>query len=286
MKFINYFGLLIMALMLGACVSMKESTAVNHNGFEQGISVVHGLPKILPGKSSPIPGVPYVFILPDSAATLLVPIPFVGDAVVNQMHQSTSNAYKNKFTAADPYEYALKSLQKTSFYKAENATYKLYPYAVIQQGYDDIYRVSLVYHVEGPNWVGRYLYHLPTTYPKAQFVNTPPSEIKSLQTELSAGADELSNLLKRDEAGELAPHGKKATLGSLFIVGGRIAGVVSPDVLAYPNIDIIEGANDYVIARSAGDMKTDGQSGGMLFGVHYFHRNQLHTYKVTAEGNK
>lgn len=286
MRFINVCGLLLVILSLHACISMKESTAVKSNGFEQGISVVHELPKTLPGGSSPIPGVPYLFILPDSAATLLVPIPFIGDAVVNQIHQSTSNAYKNKFSAADPYDYAVKSLQKTPFYKAETAPYKLYPYVVIQQGYDDVYRASLVYHVEGPNWVGRYLYHLPTTYPKAQFANTPPSEIKSLQQDLSAGADELSDLLKRDDMGQLAPHGEKAKLGSLFIVSSKISGLVSPEVLAYPNIDIIEEDNDHVIARIAGDMKTDGQSGGMMFGIHYFHKNQLHTYKVTAEDKK
>lgn len=286
MRSIRLLGLLFVAMSLSACISMKESTAVKQNGFEQGISVVHSLPKSIPGKSSPIPGIPYVFILPDSAATLLVPIPFVGDAVVGQLHQSTSNSYKNKFAAADPYDYALKSLQQTSFYKAENATYKLYPYVVIQQGFDDVYRASFVYHIEGPNWVGRYLYHLPTTYPKAEFANTPPAEIKSLQQDLQVGADQLTMLLKRDEAGELVPHGKKATLGSLFIVSSRIVGLVSPDVLAYPNIDILDEGNDYLIARSAGDITSDGQSGGLLFGVHYFHKNQLHTYKVTAEGNK
>ncbi len=286
MRLIKLSSLLLTVMFLGACISMKKSTSVQQDGFEQGIAVIHSLPKTIPGGSSPIPGIPYVFILPDSAATLLVPIPFVGDAVMNQMHKSTSNSYKNKFTAADPYDYALKNLQKTPFYKAENATYKLYPYVVIQQGFDDIYRASLVYHIEGPNWVGRYLYHLPTTYPKAEFANTPPAEIKSLQQDLQTGAEQLTTLLKRDEAGELVSHGKKATLGSLFIVGSKIGGLVSPDVLAYPNIDILEEGSDYLIVRSAGDIRSDGQSGGLLFGVHYFHKNQLHTYKVTAEGNK
>lgn len=286
MKLFSLVSLFVVALSLSACISMKESTSVKQNGFEQGISIIHGLPKAIPGKASPIPGIPYVFILPESAATLLVPIPFVGDAVVDKLHQNTSNSYKNKFTAADPYDYALKSLQRTSFYKAENAVYKLYPYVIIQQGFDDVYRVSLVYHIEGPDWVGRYFYHLPTTYPKAEFVNTPPAEIKSLQQELAAGADQLADLLKRDEAEELVPHGKKATLGSLFLVGNRVGGVASPNIMAYPGVNIIDDTGDRVIARIAGDIKEDGQSGGMLFGVHYFHKSQLHTYKVTAEDNK
>ncbi|HSX50433.1 MAG TPA: hypothetical protein VLF09_05725 [Cellvibrio sp.] len=277
---------LLLVMSLTACVSMKESTAVASRGFEQGISVVHELPKNLPGGVSPVPGVPYVFILPDSAATLLVPVPFIGEAVVGQLHQSTTNTYKNKFTSADPYYYAFDSLQKTPFYKPNNAPYKLYPYVVIQEGFDNVYRASLVYHIEGPNWVGRYLYHLPTTYPKSQFAKTPPSEIKSLQQDLSAGADKLSELLTRDDEGDLVAHGKKAKLGSLFLVSGKIAGLVSPDVLAYPNIDIIEESSDHVIARIAGDIKTDGQSGGMMFGIHYFHKNQLHTYTVTAEDKK
>ncbi len=199
------------------------------------------------------------------------------------MHQHTSASYKDKFTAADPYDYAVKSLQKTTFYRPENAAYKLYPYVVVQEGFDNVYRVSLVYHLEGKNWVGRYLYHLPTTYPKKEFVNTPPAEIQSLQKELAEGADTLVTLLQRDEAGTLVSNGKKASLGSLFIVGSKISGLVSPTVLAYPNTEIVDEGQDYVIARGAGDIKSDGQSGGMLFGVHYFHKNQLHTYKVKTK---
>ncbi len=266
------------------CVSIKPSTPVKQSGLEQGVAVVRDLPKkLLPGRSTLIPDSRYVFILPDSAATLLVPVPFIGEAVVDQIHQHATDAYKNKFTAADPYDYAVRSLKGTSFYKSENAAYKLHPYVVVQEGFDNIYRVSLVYHLEGNNWVGRYIYHLPTTYPKSVFVTTPPTEIQSLQKELAEGADTLLKLLQRDQAGTLMANGKKATVGSLFIVGSRISGLVSPTVLAYPNTDIVDEGTDFVIVRGAGDIKSDGQSGGMLFGIHYFHKNQLHTYKVTSK---
>lgn len=282
MKYIKISSLLVITMSLAACIAIKPSTPVSQNGFERGITVVHQLPKTLPGESLPIPGIPYVFLLPDAAALMLVPVPFVGDVVQDQLHKNAAAAYKNKFTNADPYDYALKSLQKTTFYKAADGAYTLYPYVIVQQGFDDVYRASLVYHIEGANWVGRYLYHLPTTYPKAEFVNTPPSEILSLQQELAAGAEQLTDLLKRDEVGNLTSKGK-ATIGSLFIVSERIAGLMSPTVLAYPGTGIVEEGNDYVIARIAGDMKTDGKSGGMLFGVHYFHKNQLHTYKITTQ---
>ena len=278
MKLLMSIATLIMVTFFTGCMSIKPSTPVKQNGLEQGVAVMRDLPKkLLPGRSTLVPDSRYVFILPDSAATLLVPVPFIGEAVVDQVHQHTSASYKDKFTAADPYDYAVKSLQKTSLYRPENAAYKLYPYVVVQEGFDNVYRVSLVYHLEGNNWVGRYLYHLPTTYPKKEFVNTPPAEIKSLQKELAEGADTLLTLLQRDEAGTLVSNGKKASLGSLFIVGSKISGLVSPTVLAYPNTEIIDEGQDYVIARGAGDIKSDGQSGGMLFGVHYFHKNQLHT---------
>lgn len=286
MKLMTLCGVLLMALGLSACISNKESTAVKQSGYEQGIQVVHQLPKAIPGRSSPIPGISYVFVFPESVATELVPVPFIGEVVEDKLHQSASSAYKDKFTDADPYQYALASLQKTTFYKAENAAYKLYPYVIIQQGFDDIYRASLVFHIEGDNWTGRYFYHLPTTYPKADFINTPPSEIKSLQQELAAGAEQLVNLLKRDEAGTLPAHGNKATVGSLFLVSGRISGLVSPTIMAYPNVDIVEDSNDHVIARIAGNIKGDGQTGGLLFGVHYFYKNQLHTYKPKSETGK
>jgi hypothetical protein len=274
----------VMVTFISGCVSVKPSTPVKQNGLEQGIAVMRDLPKkLLPGRSTLVPDSRYVFILPDSAATLLVPVPFIGDAVVDQVHQHTSASYKDKFTTADPYNYAVKSLQSTTLYRPENAAYKLYPYVVVQEGFDNVYRISLVYHLEGNNWIGRYLYHLPTTYPKVQFVNTPPTEIQSLQKELAEGADKLLTLMQRDETGTLIGNGKKATLGSLFIVGSKISGLVSPTILAYPNTDIVDEGSDYVVARGAGDIKSDGQSGAMLFGVHYFHKNQLHTYKVTTE---
>lgn len=284
MKFLMSIATLILVTFFAGCVSIKPSTPVKQNGLEQGVAVMRDLPKkLLPGRSTLVPDSRYVFILPDSAATLLVPVPFIGDAVVDQVHQHTSASYKDKFTAADPYDYAVKSLQKTTLYRPENAAYKLYPYVVVQEGFDNVYRVSLVYHLEGNNWVGRYLYHLPTIYPKAQFVNTPPTEIQSLQKELAEGADILLTLMQKDETGTLVSNGKKASLGSLFIVGSKISGLVSPTVLAYPNTEIVDEGPDYVIARGAGDIKADGQSGGMLFGVHYFHKNQLHTYKVTTK---
>jgi len=284
MKLPISLAMLIIATLFTGCVSVKQSTPVKQNGLEQGVAVAHDLPKkLLPGRATLVPDSRYVFILPDSATTLLVPVPFIGEAVVDQVHQHTSASYKDKFAAADPYDYAVKSLQGTSLYKSETpAAYKLYPYVVVQEGFDNVYRVSLVYHLEGNNWVGRYLYHLPTTYPKSEFVNTPPSEIQSLQKELAEGSDVLLKLMQRDDSGLLVSNGKKATLGSLFIVGSRISGLVSPTVLAYPKTEIVEEGQDYVIARGAGDIKSDGQSGGLLFGVHYFHKNQLHTYKVTS----
>lgn len=284
MKLPIAIAMVIMVTFFAGCVSYKKSTPVQQNSLEQGVDVMHGLPKkILPGKTTIVPDSRYVFILPDSAATLLIPVPFVGDAIVDQVHQHTSNSYKNKFAEVDPYDFALASLKKASIYKPENPAYKLYPFVVVQEGFDNVYRVSLVYHLEGNNWIGRYIYHLPTTYPKADFVNTPPTEIQVLKKELAEGSDTLLDMMQRDEAGTLVSNGKKATLGSLFIVGSRISGVVSPTVLAYPNTEIVDEGSDYVIARGAGDMASAGQSGAMLFGVHYFHKNQLHTYKVTTK---
>lgn len=115
MKLIKLFCLFLYVLFLSACTSVKESTAVQHNGFEQEISLSHQLPKALPGGSTPIPGISYIFVLPESPAGWLVPVPFLDDLVVKEIRQNTSNAYKNKFIAADPYEYAVQSLRKNSF---------------------------------------------------------------------------------------------------------------------------------------------------------------------------
>lgn len=276
---IQAFLIFCLAIFLSNCAVMNKSTSLPVGDLNLGINIINKLPATLPGNATPIPGSNYIVVLPDSAATLLVPVPFLGEAVVGALHKHSTEAFKDKFNDADPYKFAFDSIKQTSLYRDVPASYKLYPYVIVQDSVDDQFRVSLIYQLETKGWIGRYIYHLPTTYPRSEFKNTPPAEIKSLQSELALAAKTLTDLVLRDNEGRLNSSGKKATVGSLYFVSNSIVGLVSPSVLAYPAIDILEEGKDYVILRSGGDVKGDAQS-GVLFGVHYFYRNQLHTFKA------
>jgi hypothetical protein len=68
-------------------------------------------------------------------------------------------------------------------------------------------------------------------------------------------------------------------VGSLHLVGGKAAGLLSPMIVISKAADVIEETTDYVIVRMPGDMSNPGTMGGLFFGVHYLRKDQLHTFK-------
>ena len=55
---------------------------------------------------------------------------------------------------------------------------------------------------------------------------------------------------------------------------GLITGVTTNPTL------IMKEGKDYVIFRHSGDPSVAGTAGALLFGVHYFKKDQLHTFEV------
>jgi hypothetical protein len=65
----------------------------------------------------------------------------------------------------------------------------------------------------------------------------------------------------------------------VLIPSESAAGLVSPMIVISRDAEVIQDSIDTVVVRMSGDMSNPGTSGGLFFGVHYFRKDQLHTFK-------
>jgi hypothetical protein len=219
--------------------------------------------------------------LTGNAATMLIPIPFAGDVLQSSINNSVaedySEIYKNYYASIDVYSLALKEFKHhPEFSVTANARIRLYPYVVVQECEDKKYRLSLIMQIEKENWLGRYLYHLPTAYPVEDAKKPTQQELTTFTSELHTGVVKLVGLIQRDRQGSLKSTGNKVTFGSYHIVGYNL--VAPANILKIKNADLIEEVNGKVIIRSDGDPTAAVGNYGLGFGVHYFDRQQLHTF--------
>lgn len=273
-------------LLLTACMSIKESTPMRQEVAERGLSVARGLPKSLPDGVIPVPGSQFVLIKADAlSSTLLslaVPIPFVTDMATNALNKREGSAYQGKYADVDPYVIALERLQGSFLLSAQDSPFKLIPLVYVVEGYDGINRFAQVFRVEGDGWTGRYMYHPTVTFTAEQLKAPSAADLQALRAELVKGAGILRGLMERDARGELKGDGSKVDFGSLFLVGGRGMGMVPATAYHYPGNELVEEGKDYVVVRARGDINGPANVGAMTFGVHYFYKDQLHTFKEAS----
>jgi hypothetical protein len=268
------------AVLLSGCVAPPPvSVPISAEAATKGISLSRSLPPVLPGKSVPIPHSQFVLIPSESAAGLLMPIPFVSEAIGSAMDRSAAEAFESRYASVGPFRLALAEMEKSPLYRKTEGGLVLQPFVFMTECIDDRYRLALVFQVHFGNWVGRYMYHLPSTYPIADFKSPSSALLGTLQVELTEGTKILRQLVERAAQGELKSTGKKAEIGSLHLVGGRAAGLVSPMIVISKEAEVIQDSIDTVVVRMPGDMSNPGTSGGLFFGVHYFRKDQLHTFK-------
>ncbi|UJX26485.1 hypothetical protein L3Q70_04830 [Pseudoalteromonas sp. CF6-2] len=268
---------LFMALLTG-CVAMQESKPPPQHTIKK-FSISEELPT-LPSGSRLIPGTHFSVIFADSAATLLVPVPFVGEAVTGAINSSKSESYKEHYVGIDILKFAKEAFSRSEFYSEQPQATKLFPVAYVQECFDDVFRISLAIEVDSDNWVGRYLYHIPTHIPVSDVKNPTQLEVETLSFELNEGMQKLTELIERDIRGQLNSTNKSVDFGSYYIYGSNLGGLITPSVMHLSDGQLIEEGNDYVIFRHSGDPSVAGNAGALLFGVHYFRKEQLHTFEV------
>lgn len=279
MQFVFLSLATIFGLTLCGCASIQHSTPVNPESMRHGLSVVRGLPDQLPAKSTPIAGSQYVLLPAESAAGLLMPIPFVGEAIGAALDHVAASSFEGAINSIDLVGITQDSLHTSPILRTTGGEITLQPFVALQECADDRYRLALVYHLSSKDWVGRYTYHLPTAYEGSAFKSPEVRTITLIRHELQDGAQVLRGVIERGSRGELAGRGSKVDIGSLQLVCGKAAGMVSPGIVISRDADLIDEAADHVLVRLSGDMTQAASIGGLFFGVHYLRTDQLHTFK-------
>lgn len=271
----------VLKLSVG-CTAIRESTSIREAVAQKGLSITRTLPKKLPGKTTQVPDGQYILVNSDSGIMLLAdlanPIPFVNELAVEKWNQYKAGQFKEHITRVDPYQIAIERMTGSPLLSKGPGSIPLMPMVYMMESDDHNYRLSLVFRVEDETWMGRYLYHMPTTYKLAQMQSDDPLVMENLRKEIEAGSDRLRSLMERDARGDLKGNGTKVDIGSYHLVGASLLGFIPAHFLTYKDADLLEEGSDYVVVRSRGDLEAAGNSGALVFGVHYFRKDQLHTF--------
>lgn len=270
---------LLCSLVLSACTSLQPSVPLSGHDLAQGLSVSRSLPEALPDKAKPVPHTQFVLLPEDSAVGLLMPVPFVAEAITSAVNRYAAEALEERLAAVDPYRITLQTLQDRPYWRAQGGYLSLQPFVTLQECSDGQYRLTLIYHLSGPGWVGRYLYHVPQPYAPEQVKAPSPEVLQAVRADLLTGAATLTQLIERGSRGELRSRGQDVQIGSLHLVGGKPSGLVPASLVYVHHADLIEENGQQVLVRIAGDMTQATSAGGLFFGVHVLPRDQLHTFK-------
>ncbi|TVO57060.1 hypothetical protein [Denitromonas halophila] len=276
------------ALTVTGCATIRESVPPETTiGSMKSLSISEDLPSsdFFPGHSAVAQGTRYVVVQADGGNILLGPI--FGAINISANTRKMAEKYRGSLLSIDPMPIAREAMARGGVLPSETrASFVAKPFVFVQHCYDDRFRLSLVFHVENtdqsPSWIGRYTYHLPTTYAASQFAQLSEGQIQNYRTELTLGATILTRLMQRDLSGELPATGKLVDFGSLHLLGHKMGGLgiyTMPEELYFAKSQLIEETDSHVTMRVKGVMNTAAVFGGMGFGVHYIHRKLVHTLK-------
>lgn len=270
---------LAMIVAVAGCASTHQSTAVPADVVQQGLVLERSLPKELPDESSPFPDSQFVLITTDNAAGMLVPVPFVAEAVIGALNTHQAGALARKYASVDPYAIVQAAMAGSSLLSPSGHGVVVHPLAYMIDCSDEHYRIALVARMQRGDWTGRYLVHLPTTYGRTALAQGKDDILVPLRAELVQSAATLRSLLEKDARGELTRTLYKADVGSMHLACSTVSAIISPKLMLAFNADVVEEGADYVIVRIAGDYTHSGPTGGLMFGLHYLRKDQLHTFK-------
>jgi hypothetical protein len=215
----------------------------------------------------------------------LVPVPFLAEAVSGALDRSEAASEAAQLASIDPYALAQQAWQSSSLLGESAGALVLQPFAFLQACVDDRYRIALVHQLSRGDWVGRYTVHLRSSHDSANFHRVTPALLQTVQTEMLEGSAALRGLVERAVRGELQSKGARVDLGSLHLVGNRVAGLMSPTVVLARGAELIEEDADQLLVRIDGDPSQPASAGGLFFGVHRLRKDQLHTFRPAASAS-
>lgn len=272
-------GAALLGVSLSGCITRQQSTALTPDRLQSGIRLQRSLPDNLPSGTQVLPQEQLVLVPTESAAGLLVPVPFVAEAIASTFNKTEAAAAAQRLASVDPFAAARQAWHGSPLLTEAADALVLQPFAFLQACADDQYRVALVYQLGQGDWIARYTVHLRTTYGDDAFHRMTPDVLQSLNREVAEGATTLRTLVERGARGELRPSGVRVDVGSLHLVGGRSGGWMSPTLIVVRDADLIEEDADRILVRLNGNPSMPASGGGLFFGVHQLRKDQLHTFR-------
>lgn len=268
--------------LLAGCAQTRQSTPLQAGLAGSGIRLQRSLPAVLPGGAQPLPGQQLVLLPAESAAGMLVPVPFLAEAISGAMDRSEAASEAARLATLDPYAMALAAWQGAALLSEAPDALVLQPFAFLQACVDDRYRIALVHQLSRGEWMARYTVHLGSSHASEDFHRATPTLLQTLQTEMRDGTAALRRLVERGARGELSQAKRRVDVGSLHLVGNRAAGLVNPLLLLARGAQLIEEDETQILVRIDGDPSQPASAGGLFFGVHQLRKTQLHTFRPVA----
>jgi hypothetical protein len=281
----HLFTVVAAGMLLAGCAQTRRSTALAPELGRAGIRLQRSLPTVLPSGAQVLPKTQLVLLPAESAAGLLVPVPFLAEAVAGALDRSEAATEAAQLATIDPYAQAQQVWQGSPLLGATADALTLQPFAFLQACVDDRYRIALVHQLSRGDWVGRYTVHLRSSYDNASFHRVTPALLQSLQNEMLEGSAALRGLVERAARGELQSRKARVDLGSLHLVGNRTAGMLAPTLVLARAAELIEEDDEQVLVRIDGDPSKPASAGGLFFGVHRLRKDQLHTFRPIANAS-
>jgi hypothetical protein len=281
----HLFTVAAAGMLLAGCAQTRRSTALAPELGRAGIRLQRSLPTVLPSGAQVLPKTQLVLLPAESAAGLLVPVPFLAEAVAGALDRSEAATEAAQLATIDPYAQAQQVWQGSPLMGDAADALTLQPFAFLQACVDDRYRIALVHQLSGGDWVGRYTVHLRSSYDSASFHRVTPALLQSLRNEMLEGSTALRGLVERAARGELQSRKARVDLGSLHLVGNRTAGMLAPTLVLARAAELIEEDDEQVLVRIDGDPSKPASAGGLFFGVHRLRKDQLHTFRPIANAS-
>jgi hypothetical protein len=279
--------LLALAAALPACNVIPRPAPPPPGTLAEGFVIDRSLPTDLPQGATPFGHSQFVLLASENALVLLVPVPFVGEAVKGVVDAQAAARYETRFGELDPHRLALRAWQGSPRVLPAGrprvaSTPVLRPFAFVQESADGRFRVALVHRIDAPGWVGRYMVHLRTTYTTEAMSAPTPAMLSTLAAELADGCRVARTIVERDLDGGFARPIGTVDVGSLHLVGGRSSGVMPPELQHARDGDLLDEDAEHVVVRLQGIRSMPAASGGLLFGIHRLRKDQLHHYRRIA----
>ncbi|KQV80920.1 hypothetical protein ASD15_13610 [Massilia sp. Root351] len=222
---------ILAALLLAGCGTIRHSTAPAPGALAAGVVLARALPAELPKASTPVPHSQFILISRESAAGLLVPVPFVTEAATALLHHHDAAQLAAKYASVEPYAVMQQAMAGSPLLSKDGKGLNLHPLAYLLDCDDDQFRVALVARMQSANWTGRYMTHLPSAYAAAALKEAGPAMLEKMHGEMLLGAAALRGMLEKDARGELSKVLYKADVGTLQLACTRVAGMLPPELV-------------------------------------------------------